>query len=287
MRGHQGRSGSDREPLEGRGRQGQAGPPRRSEVPPSGLAPFPWLWYHNRPAGEGEVACVPACLSGPSDCVVPRPRYRSSVIAPPPAPRTRQGHGTGGTRDPGPVPRSGRGRWRAPGFWTPSYDGASFRLVVLCVCSGFVCDTSAPRGRVSPARLLSPAGARPHRVRGGLRALPKIRSRLRHPAFCPGSKRVGLVINGIPAQRDASASRPNFGRFGADRGPSRTSPRSRRGLRAVPPAGRARKRKNSGLEGVLREIFPIESYDKTISLEYIELRARQAALRPTSAASCG
>lgn len=28
------------------------------------------------------------------------------------------------------------------------------------------------------------------------------------------------------------------------------------------------KRENSGLEGVLREIFPIESYDKTISLEY-------------------
>ena len=28
------------------------------------------------------------------------------------------------------------------------------------------------------------------------------------------------------------------------------------------------KRTASGLEGVLREIFPIESYDKTISLEY-------------------
>jgi DNA-directed RNA polymerase subunit beta len=30
------------------------------------------------------------------------------------------------------------------------------------------------------------------------------------------------------------------------------------------------KRENAGLEGVLREIFPIESYDKTISLEYIK-----------------
>ena len=30
------------------------------------------------------------------------------------------------------------------------------------------------------------------------------------------------------------------------------------------------KRQSSGLEGVLREIFPIESYDKTLSLEYIK-----------------
>src|SRR5205823_9528851 len=31
----------------------------------------------------------------------------------------------------------------------------------------------------------------------------------------------------------------------------------------------AEKRKDHGLEGVLREIFPIESYDKTIKLEYL------------------
>ncbi|HAY82997.1 MAG TPA: DNA-directed RNA polymerase subunit beta, partial [Planctomycetaceae bacterium] len=31
----------------------------------------------------------------------------------------------------------------------------------------------------------------------------------------------------------------------------------------------AEKRKDSGLESVLREIFPIESYDKTINLEYL------------------
>src|SRR5262245_45950785 len=31
----------------------------------------------------------------------------------------------------------------------------------------------------------------------------------------------------------------------------------------------AQKRKDHGLEGVLREIFPIESYDKTIKLEYL------------------
>ncbi len=38
------------------------------------------------------------------------------------------------------------------------------------------------------------------------------------------------------------------------------------------------KRKDQGLESVLREIFPIESYDKQISLEYLELRSGQAAL---------
>ncbi|HMO86269.1 MAG TPA: hypothetical protein PKC18_15250, partial [Lacipirellulaceae bacterium] len=31
----------------------------------------------------------------------------------------------------------------------------------------------------------------------------------------------------------------------------------------------SQKRKNEGLEGVLQEIFPIESYDKTIKLEYL------------------
>src|SRR5436190_7245270 len=29
------------------------------------------------------------------------------------------------------------------------------------------------------------------------------------------------------------------------------------------------KRKDQGIEGVLREIFPIESYDKTLRLEYL------------------
>ena len=41
----------------------------------------------------------------------------------------------------------------------------------------------------------------------------------------------------------------------------------------------AEKRADSGLEGVFREIFPIESYDKTLKLEYVKLRPRQAALR--------
>ena len=29
------------------------------------------------------------------------------------------------------------------------------------------------------------------------------------------------------------------------------------------------KRKDHGIEGVLREIFPIESYDKTVKIEYL------------------
>ena len=31
----------------------------------------------------------------------------------------------------------------------------------------------------------------------------------------------------------------------------------------------ASKRKDEGIEGVLREIFPIESYDRTVKLEYL------------------
>ena len=35
----------------------------------------------------------------------------------------------------------------------------------------------------------------------------------------------------------------------------------------------AEERADSGLEGVFREIFPIESYDKTLKLEYINVAA--------------
>ena len=38
------------------------------------------------------------------------------------------------------------------------------------------------------------------------------------------------------------------------------------------------KRKDQGLESVLREIFPIESYDKQTTLDYLEVRPGQAAL---------
>src|SRR5919202_1920461 len=63
----------------------------------------------------------------------------------------------------------------------------------------------------------------------------------------------------------------NFGRFGdAVEVPSLTDVQTRsydRFLQLdVPPE----KRQPVGLEGVLREIFPIESYDKTLSLDYIK-----------------
>ena len=49
------------------------------------------------------------------------------------------------------------------------------------------------------------------------------------------------------------------------------------------------KRKDMGLEGVLQEIFPVESYDKSIRLEYIRCRAssgfESASKRPCTAAS--
>ena len=47
-----------------------------------------------------------------------------------------------------------------------------------------------------------------------------------------------------------------------------------------------KKRKDQGLEGVLREIFPIESYDKT-TLEYLHYDWASRATPARSAGSCG
>src|SRR6266849_1102729 len=62
----------------------------------------------------------------------------------------------------------------------------------------------------------------------------------------------------------------NFGRFGdAVEVPPLTDVQTRSSERCwqldVPPE----KRTSTGLEGVLQEIFPIESYDKTLNLQYI------------------
>ncbi|HEV3083059.1 MAG TPA: DNA-directed RNA polymerase subunit beta [Gemmataceae bacterium] len=75
----------------------------------------------------------------------------------------------------------------------------------------------------------------------------------------------------IPAQRTINPVQVrNFGRIGdAIEVPPLTDVQTKSYDRflqlEVPPA----KRTPTGLEGVLREIFPIESYDKTISLEYL------------------
>ena len=42
----------------------------------------------------------------------------------------------------------------------------------------------------------------------------------------------------------------------------------------------AAKRKDQGIEGVLREIFPVESYDKTLRLEYIRYELGKPRYEP-------
>ncbi len=76
----------------------------------------------------------------------------------------------------------------------------------------------------------------------------------------------------IPAQRLISPQQTrNFGRIGdAIEVPSLTDVQTRSYDRFLQLDVAAEKRTPTGLEGVLREIFPIESYDKTISLDYIK-----------------
>src|SRR6202163_2246651 len=75
----------------------------------------------------------------------------------------------------------------------------------------------------------------------------------------------------IPAQRTILPQQiRNFGRFGdAVEVPPLTDVQTRSYDRFLQLEVPAEKRTWSGLEGVLREIFPIESYDKTLSLGYI------------------
>ena len=75
-----------------------------------------------------------------------------------------------------------------------------------------------------------------------------------------------------PTHHSARTEVRNFGRFGdAVEVPPLTDVQTRV-LRPLPATRRRRPRsaQPTGLEGVLREIFPIESYDKTLSLEYIK-----------------
>lgn len=63
----------------------------------------------------------------------------------------------------------------------------------------------------------------------------------------------------------------NFGRFGdAVEVPSLTDVQTKSYDRFLQLEFDPIKREDSGLEGVLREIFPIESYDKTLSLSYVK-----------------
>src|SRR5437667_544485 len=76
----------------------------------------------------------------------------------------------------------------------------------------------------------------------------------------------------IPAERTIiPAQVRNFGRIGdAIEVPPLTDVQIRSYERFLQLDTPAEKRSPTGLEGVLREIFPIESYDKTINLEYIK-----------------
>ena len=63
----------------------------------------------------------------------------------------------------------------------------------------------------------------------------------------------------------------NFGRFGdAVEVPPLTDVQTRSYDRFLQLEAAPEKRTPTGLEGVLREIFPIESYDKKITLEYVK-----------------
>src|SRR5437763_7777500 len=87
----------------------------------------------------------------------------------------------------------------------------------------------------------------------------------------------------IPAQRTISPeSTRTFGRFGdAIDVPPLTDVQTKSYERFlqldIPPE----KRTPTGLEGVLREIFPIESYDKKLSLEYIKYDLGKPRYDPT------
>jgi DNA-directed RNA polymerase subunit beta len=75
----------------------------------------------------------------------------------------------------------------------------------------------------------------------------------------------------IPAQRTIMPTQVrNFGRFGdAVDVPPLTDVQTRSYDRFLQLEVAPEKRTPTGLEGVLREIFPIESYDKTLSLQYL------------------
>src|SRR3954468_1965569 len=87
----------------------------------------------------------------------------------------------------------------------------------------------------------------------------------------------------IPAQRTIRPeAERNFGRFGdAIDVPPLTEVQTRSYDRFLQLDVPQDKREDAGLEGVLREIFPIESYDKKLSLEYIKYDLGKPRYDPT------
>src|SRR3954451_22030774 len=87
----------------------------------------------------------------------------------------------------------------------------------------------------------------------------------------------------IPAQRTIRpAESRNFGRFGdAIDVPPLTDVQTRSYERFLQLDTPPEMRTPTGLEGVLREIFPIESYDKKLSLEYIRYELGKPRYDPT------
>src|SRR5262245_28943658 len=86
----------------------------------------------------------------------------------------------------------------------------------------------------------------------------------------------------IPAQRKILPPQiRNFGRFGdAVEVPPLTDVQTRSYDRFLQLDVAPEKRTNTGLEGVLQEIFPIESYDKTINLEYLKYELGKPRYEP-------
>ncbi len=86
----------------------------------------------------------------------------------------------------------------------------------------------------------------------------------------------------IPVQRNLVPTKlRNFGRFGdAVDVPSLTDVQTKSYDRFLQLDVSTEKRTPTGLQGVLREIFPIESYDKTINLEYLKYELGKPRYEP-------
>ena len=91
------------------------------------------------------------------------------------------------------------------------------------------------------------------------------------------------MSNTTSVRRILPAKKRNFGRISDEFPvPDLTQIQTRSYERFSCQAGPARQqtREESGLEGVFREIFPIESYDKTLKLEFLRYDLGKPLVRP-------